>query len=110
MYEAEFTDYPYLLVDLGQMVKIRAVNFRAKGIAWNKLVDDFEKLSIKIGTEQKLGNFSSYKQIGYFAGPGYTQDVASFEVNPPIIGRFVSIQRMESASKVSLAYFNIYIQ
>ena len=109
-YESDVADYPYLLIDLGQMVKIRAVTLLAKGTVRGNLVGDFEKLSIKVGTEQKLGDFSSYKEIGYFAGPGYTLDVASFEVNPPITGRYVSIQLMKPIRKIALAYFNIYIQ
>ena len=91
MYSSEIVDKPFLLVDLGQLVKRRGVSFRAKGIVRDTLVNDFEQLSIKIGSEEKLGDFTSYKQIGYFAGPGYTQDVASFTVNLPLTGRYVRV-------------------
>ena len=110
MYESEIVDNPFLLVDLGQLVKIRSVSFRAKGNVRDKLVNDFEQLSVRIGSVEKLGDFTSYKEIGYFAGPGYTQAVASFAVNPPLTGRYVSIQRMQSSKNLAIGYFNVYIE
>ena len=106
-YRSETTDNPYLLVDLGKMVEVKTVSARGKRRKFGIIIDDFDQLLVSVGTVQQSGDFSSYKQIGYFEGPGTTADVVSFTANPPVTGRYVSFQRMKLGVKLSIGYVSI---
>ena len=108
MYSSDNADNPYLLIDLGQMVEVKTVSARGKRHRLGGILDDFEQLSVSVGTVQQSGDFSSYTQIGYFEGPATTTDVVSFTANPPVTGRYVSIQRKKLGSRLTIGYVSIF--
>ena len=106
-YRSETADNSYLLVDLGKMVEVKTVSVQGKRNLLGVTLEDFQQLQVSVGTVQQFGDFSSYKQIGYFEGPGTTMDILIFTANPPVTGRYVSFQRMKLGDKLSIGYVSI---
>ncbi|XP_063877330.1 uncharacterized protein LOC135109695 [Scylla paramamosain] len=54
----------------------------------------FQDLEVRVGDIQETGNFTSYTLLGTFVGPGNTSQVVVIRPSAPLVGRYVSIQRM----------------
>ena len=101
---------PYFLIDLGEEVIVKKIKLRPNYV--NVHVNRFHKITVRIGDVPKTGDFSTYEELGYYQGPYSGKEfIWSFEVDPPVSGRYVSIQKASTVHTIlQIGHLQIYLE
>ena len=100
---------PYFVVDLGAVYQIIFISYLSDFTS--DTPEYFHDLDTRIGNTSQAGNFSSYKQLDYFVGPGTPN--MWHTIKPPKVtyARFVSVQHMVDGNQImTLAHVNINVK
>lgn len=90
----EAVTFPWFLLDFGEPVTFQHVRIVAQTGA---NVYTFCNVEVRVGISPvlTLGDFSSYKILGKFAGPATANQDVDFKAPKPVTARFVSVQKMK---------------
>ncbi|KAL7646120.1 UNVERIFIED_CONTAM: hypothetical protein RMT77_003021 [Armadillidium vulgare] len=80
----------WILADIGYNMLINKIVIQTRGE--NKHENYFESVEVRIGSESKSGNFSTYNLVGYFSGHAEFGKIVTFDNHRLLKGRYVSVQ------------------
>ena len=97
-------DTAWFLVDLKASLPVSEVLLMAQ--SQNHVHKLFKNIEVKVGDVPETGNFTSYKLLGTFIGPGIFNQVVVLRPSDPLKGRYVSIQKL-FGGKLQIAHLEI---
>lgn len=104
-------DYPWLLLDFGKPKSVRLVRMMTQATGLLAWVQSVANLEVRVGLQAPTtpGDFSSFDVLGSYPGPAssYNQEVV-IEAAAPVTTRFLSIQKMESMTKLQVCHLEVY--
>ena len=106
---ATWAQNPYFVVDLGAVYQIIFISLLSEFSI--EAHNTFHDLETRVGNISQAGDFSSYKQLDYFVGPGTAN--MWYTIKPPqaTYARFVSVQHMvDGKQRMVLAHVNINVK
>ncbi|XP_068232250.1 uncharacterized protein [Palaemon carinicauda] len=87
---------PFVILDIGSVKPIRRILIVLQP---NKMADRFTDIEARVGVEAKTEEFfSEYQSFGFYDGVSSPGQEILFEKDPPILARFIVIQRFSDRS------------
>ena len=100
---------PYFVVDLGAVYQIMFISYLSDFTS--DAPEYFHDLDTRVGNTSQAGDFSSYKQLDYFVGPGTPSMWHTIKPPQATYARFVSVQHMVVGNQIMmLAHVNINVK
>ena len=106
---ASHTENPYFVVDLGAVYQIIFISYLSDFTS--TAPEHFHDLDTRVGNTSQAGDFSSYKQLDYFVGPGTPNMWHTIKPPQATYARFVSVQHMVDGNQImTLAHISINVK